>query len=79
MDIYNEQTMVLIQRLSSIEAGKETNLYTYIASCALDIICGSFVFFVIFTLKRIILEAAMGLNIGAQEKRNSQYIDAVLK
>jgi hypothetical protein len=25
------------------------------------------------------LEAAMGLNIGAQQKRNSQYVDAVLK
>jgi hypothetical protein len=25
------------------------------------------------------LEAAMGLNIGAQHKRNSQYVDAVLK
>jgi hypothetical protein len=25
------------------------------------------------------LEAAMGLNIGAQQKRNSQYVDAVLR
>ncbi|CAF4000329.1 unnamed protein product [Rotaria sp. Silwood2] len=63
VDIYNEQSAILVQRLRSIESGKEVNLYPYIASCALDIIC----------------EAAMGLNIGAQQQRNSQYVDAVLK
>ncbi|CAF4995242.1 unnamed protein product, partial [Rotaria sp. Silwood1] len=63
IDIYNEQAAILVQRLNSIESGKEVNLYPYIASCALDIIC----------------EAAMGLNIGAQQQKNSQYVDAVLK
>ncbi|CAF3403743.1 unnamed protein product [Rotaria sp. Silwood1] len=63
VDIYNKQTSILIQRLASIKSEKEVNLYPYIASCALDIIC----------------EAAMGLNIGAQHNRNSQYVDAVLK
>ncbi|CAF5178080.1 unnamed protein product, partial [Rotaria magnacalcarata] len=63
VDIYNEQSAVLVQRLASLKSEKEVNLYPYIASCALDIIC----------------EAAMGLNIGAQHDRNSQYVDAVLK
>ncbi|CAF3375088.1 unnamed protein product [Rotaria sp. Silwood2] len=40
VDIYNEQSAILVQRLRSIESGKEVNLYPYIASCALDIICG---------------------------------------
>ncbi|CAF0907860.1 unnamed protein product, partial [Adineta ricciae] len=63
VEIFNEQTTVLMQRLASVTAEKEINLYPYIASCALDIIC----------------EAAMGLSIGAQQKRNSEYVDAVLK
>ena len=45
VDIYNEQTTILIQRLSSISSDKETNLYPYIASCALDIICGKLIKF----------------------------------
>jgi cytochrome P450 len=40
VDIFNEQTSILIQRLTSIPSEKEVNLYPYIASCALDIICG---------------------------------------
>jgi cytochrome P450 len=40
VDIFNEQTAILIQRLTSIPSEKEVNLYPYIASCALDIICG---------------------------------------
>lgn len=44
MDIFNEQTAVLLQRLDSIKSEKEINLYPYIASCALDIICGQFFF-----------------------------------
>ncbi|CAF4209047.1 unnamed protein product [Adineta steineri] len=63
VNIFNEQATILIQHLSSMALGKEVNLYSYIASCALDIIC----------------EAAMGLNIGAQDQRNSEYVDAVLK
>lgn len=63
VDIYNEQTAILVRRLAAITDQKEINLYPYIASCALDIIC----------------ESAMGLNVGAQEKRNSEYVDAVLK
>ncbi|CAF3997706.1 unnamed protein product [Adineta steineri] len=63
VDIFNEQAAILIQRLTSMKLEKEVNLYSYIASCALDIIC----------------EAAMGLNIGAQHQRNSEYVDAVLK
>ena len=42
VDIYNEQTATLIRRLASITDQKEINLYPYIASCALDIICGEF-------------------------------------
>ncbi|CAF1109070.1 unnamed protein product [Adineta steineri] len=63
VDIFNEQAAILIQRLACMKLDKEVNLYSYIASCALDIIC----------------EAAMGLNIGAQHQRNSEYVDAVLK
>ncbi|CAF1176401.1 unnamed protein product [Adineta steineri] len=63
VDIFNEQAAILIQRLASMKLDKEVNLYSYIASCALDIIC----------------ETAMGLNIGAQHQRNSEYVDAVLK
>jgi cytochrome P450 len=44
VDIYNEQSTILIQRLASIKSEKEINLYPYIASCALDIICGSLFF-----------------------------------
>ena len=40
VEIFNEQTAILMQRLASVTAGKEINLYPYIASCALDIICG---------------------------------------
>ena len=42
MDIYNEQSMVFVRRLASVTSQSEVNLYPYIASCALDIICGSF-------------------------------------
>lgn len=41
MDIYNEQSMVFVRRLASVTSQSEVNLYPYIASCALDIICGS--------------------------------------
>ncbi len=42
VDIYNEQSTILIQRLEKIEK-QEVNLYPYIAACALDIICGEFI------------------------------------
>ncbi|CAF1079722.1 unnamed protein product [Adineta steineri] len=63
VDIFNEQATILVQRLASLKLDKEVNLYTYIAACALDIIC----------------EATMGLNVGAQQQRNSEYVNAVLK
>ena len=44
VDIYNEQASILIKRLSSIDSKQEVNLYPYIASCALDIICGKLIF-----------------------------------
>ena len=40
VEIYNEQTAILVQRLEKLSDGKEVNLYPYIAACALDIICG---------------------------------------
>lgn len=40
VEIYNEQTAILVQRLEKLPDGKEVNLYPYIAACALDIICG---------------------------------------
>jgi cytochrome P450 len=43
MDIYNEQSTILIQRLDKIQREKEVNLYPYIAACALDIICGELI------------------------------------
>ena len=81
MDIYNEQAIILIRRLAALMPGKETNLYPYIAACALDIICGNvFFFFLILRFNvRAISEAAMGLHVGAQEKKNSHYVDAILK
>ncbi|UJR12468.1 hypothetical protein I4U23_016644 [Adineta vaga] len=63
VDIFNEQATILVQRLASLKPNKEVNLYTYIAACALDIIC----------------EATMDLKVGAQQQRNSEYVNAVLK
>jgi len=63
LDIYNEQSAILVKRLETLEEKKERDLYPLIAACALDIIC----------------EAAMGISIGAQQEKNSTYVDAVLK
>lgn len=40
VDIYNEQSSILVKRLRELNPQKEVNLYPFIASCALDIICG---------------------------------------
>jgi cytochrome P450 len=45
INIFNKQANVFVERLSSLYNGKpkqEVNLYPYIASCTLDIICGKF-------------------------------------
>lgn len=43
MDIFNEQSTVLIESLEKIRSENEINLYSYIAACALDIICGELI------------------------------------
>lgn len=42
LDIYNEQSAILVKRLETLEEKKERDLYPFIAACALDIICGWF-------------------------------------
>ena len=41
LNVFNEQADILVERLRNEKAGKGTfNIFNYITSCALDIICG---------------------------------------
>ncbi|XP_015512313.1 cytochrome P450 4c3 isoform X1 [Neodiprion pinetum] len=61
VDIFSEQTEILVEKMSK-EAGKGSfNIFPYITHCALDIIC----------------ETAMGRRVYAQDDSESVYVKAV--
>lgn len=61
MDIFNEQSAILVRKLSS-ELNKDSfNIFPYVTLCTLDIVC----------------ETAMGQNINAQGDSDSDYVKAV--
>ncbi|XP_046655350.1 cytochrome P450 4C1-like [Daphnia pulicaria] len=62
--VFNEQSQVLIQKLSAISTTEKDgfDIYPFISRCTLDIIC----------------ETAMGCKIEAQTRIDSEYLQAVL-
>ncbi|CRL07638.1 CLUMA_CG020602, isoform A [Clunio marinus] len=61
IDIFNEQSSILVRKLSK-EVNKDSfNIFPYVTLCTLDIVC----------------ETAMGQNIKAQSNSDSDYVKAV--
>ena len=85
--IFNEQSQVLIQQLNAALVTQKDgfDIYPFITRCTLDIICGMLslfdesIFTIIFMFFfKFISETAMGCNIEAQTRVDSEYLLAVL-
>ncbi|XP_066505317.1 cytochrome P450 4V7 [Hoplias malabaricus] len=63
LDVMNEQSDILIQKMHKHVGGEPFNCFSYITLCALDIIC----------------ETAMGKKIYAQSNADSEYVQSVYK
>ncbi|XP_065127837.1 cytochrome P450 4V7 [Paramisgurnus dabryanus] len=63
LEVMNEQTDILIQKMEKHAGGEPFNCFSYITLCALDIIC----------------ETAMGKKIYAQSNADSEYVQSVYK
>ncbi|KAG9272604.1 cytochrome P450 4V2 [Astyanax mexicanus] len=63
LDVMNEQSDILIQKMQKHVGGEPFNCFSYITLCALDIIC----------------ETAMGRRIYAQSNADSEYVQSVYK
>ncbi|XP_026773129.2 cytochrome P450 4V2 isoform X2 [Pangasianodon hypophthalmus] len=63
LEVMNEQSDILIQKLLKHVGGEPFNCFSYITFCALDIIC----------------ETAMGKRIYAQSNADSEYVQTVYK
>ncbi|KAF7707375.1 hypothetical protein HF521_018593 [Silurus meridionalis] len=63
LEVMNEQSDILIQKMVKHVGGEPFNCFSYITLCALDIIC----------------ETAMGKNIYAQSNADSEYVQTVYK
>nr|CAD7405682.1 unnamed protein product [Timema poppensis] len=60
MDVFNDNSLKMVQKLQEQESDEEFNINPYVTLCALDIIC----------------ETAMGVNINAQDGGSADFVQA---
>nr|CAD7194205.1 unnamed protein product [Timema douglasi] len=60
MDVFNANSLKMVQKLQEQESDEEFNINPYVTLCALDIIC----------------ETAMGVNINAQDGGSADFVQA---
>lgn len=85
VQVFNEQTDILITKLQKAsEAMDNFNIYPFITRCTLDIICGINLIFSCskcgcarFDSIATLTETAMGCNVQAQTKTDSDYVNAI--
>lgn len=63
VDVFNEQAEILTTKLASKTSEKSVNIFPLVTRCTLDVICAT----------------AMGKNMGAQQGRNKEYVQAVIE
>jgi cytochrome P450 len=63
VEIFNQQSKILVEKMSKHAGKGPFDVYSYVTLCALDIIC----------------ESAMGRHVNAQQHEDSDYVTAVYK
>lgn len=63
VDVFNEHAQTLAVKMTEAAVKKSVNIFPLVTRCTLDIICST----------------AMGKNIGAQQGKNKEYVQAVIE
>ncbi|PIK54573.1 putative cytochrome P450 4V2, partial [Apostichopus japonicus] len=63
VDIFNEHAQTITSKMTELVNEKPVNIFPMVTRCTLDIICST----------------AMGKNIGAQQGKNREYVQAVIE
>ncbi|XP_071828994.1 cytochrome P450 4V2-like isoform X6 [Apostichopus japonicus] len=63
VDIFNEHAQTITSKMTELVHEKSVNIFPMVTRCTLDIICST----------------AMGKNIGAQQGKNREYVQAVIE
>lgn len=83
--VFNEQSHILVDKLRRVASNEHNNfdIFPYVTRCTLDIICGALSIHSWLNLINetfiLIIESAMGKNVEAQSKTDSDYVRAVYK
>ena len=78
IEVFDSQTTVLVENLKKFDS-EVVDIFPFIASCALDVICGEKNYNLCFKKIKLIIfiETAMGIKLNSQSDPDCQYLKNV--